>query len=321
MNLYISEVVDILDVGKEGQVTDGERIRARVMPYDRGKAINAIPWAFPLMPKMIHVKPKVGESVLVFTMGELDGGGQRFYIGPIISQPQFMQYDSFIGGSSRLLDNTTLGPEKAPSTDPNTEGSYATNDDVAIYGRRDTDIVLGDEDLLIRCGSRKFSELDGGFVFNKRNPSFIKMKEHRQSLIDGSATSTTIVGDSINLISNNGSPYIDTTGGKNEQITDDEMNKIIEKCHVLPYGDVLIDFLQMFLQMFKAHTHKYPGLPPCPDDTSKQLNMKYGTGTGEYDDTMYDYTRGNSNLRRFEDTSKTFRGLGEKLLSKNIRIN
>lgn len=320
MNLYISEVLDIDDIGKDGQVTDGERIRAAVMPYDRNRDVNEIPWAFPLLPKMLHVKPKVGESVLVFVMGDLNGQGQRFYVGPIISQPQFMQFDSYIGGSSRLLDNATLGPEAAPSIDANTEGSYADAEDIAIYGRRDTDIILGDDDLLIRCGARKFKTNGSGFTFNKKNPSFIKLTEHRNRLIDDSETTTTVVADDINLISNNGSPYFNTTE-RDGQISDEEMNKIIEQAHVLPYGDILVDFLQMFLQMFKAHTHKYPGLPPCPDDASKKLDMKYGTGTGEYDDRQYDYSRGVDLNTRFEDTSKTFKGLGEKLLSKHVRIN
>ena len=49
--------------------------------------------------------------------------------------------------------------------------------------------------------------------------------------------------------------------------------------------------------------------------------MKYGTGTGEYTVLDYDYSRGITDDRKFENTSKTFRGLGEKLLSKHVRIN
>ena len=48
-----------------------------------------------------------------------------------------------------------------------------------------------------------------------------------------------------------------------ELITDDEMQKIINKAHQLPYGDILVEFLDMFVKTFAAHTHPYPGLPPC----------------------------------------------------------
>ena len=68
------------------------------------------------------------------------------------------------------------------------------------------------------------------------------------------------------------------------------MKRIIQDAHALPYGDELVKFLTMFLQMFKSHTHKYANLPPCPDDASKKLDMKYGTGTGEYSSLDYDYS-------------------------------
>ena len=48
------------------------------------------------------------------------------------------------------------------------------------------------------------------------------------------------------------------------------MQKIIEQAHKLPYGDVLVDFLILFVKTFAEHTHPYPGLPPC--HTSDYIN-------------------------------------------------
>jgi hypothetical protein len=40
-----------------------------------------------------------------------------------------------------------------------------------------------------------------------------------------------------------------------------EMQKIIKEAHVLTYGDVLVSFLKLFLEMFKVHSHSFPRLP------------------------------------------------------------
>ena len=320
MALYISEVKSVYDEA------DGERIKVRLLPKD-GR-MNEYTDAFPLLPKMLHVKPKVGESVIVLTLEDENQHSQCFYVGPIISQPQNMYYDSHYTSAGRLLNGTYLTPLKAPSTDENTCGSYGEDDDIAIYGRRDSDIILGDKELRIRCGARKFSTDNSEFVYNRKNPAYIKLFEHENVINqvgnNDSTTSASIVADEINLLSHNGNGAVG--GGlltnDERQIRDDEsMIKIIEQAHALPYGDELVNFLTMFLQMFKSHTHKYANLPPCPDDASKKLDMKYGSGDGEYEDVNYDYSRGTSKYSRFEDVSKTFRGLGEKLLSKHVRIN
>ena len=106
---------------------------------------------------------------------------------------------------------------------------------------------------------------------------------------------------------------------KDGQISDKDMQKILDEAHVLPYGDVLVDFLMAFLQMFKAHTHKYPNDRPCPDDYSKAMDEKYGRcgRKVEKDDNLESISGGTP----IEMVNSTFRGLYDKLLSKNVRIN
>ena len=321
MALYLAEVKNVYDEA------DGERIQVRLLPKDGRQ--NKLTTAFPLLPKMLRVKPKVGESVLILTMDDDNQASQCFYIGPIISQPQNMLYDPHYGGAAKLLNGSWQNPNKAPHTNANTRGSYAEEDEVSIYGRRDTDIILGDKDLRIRCGARKFSTDGKSFIYNVKNPAYIKLKEHDTVINkvgnNDSTTSISIVADEVNLLSHNGNGAAGILANQNGEIEDGDgeiaMKRIIQDAHVLPYGDELVKFLTMFLQMFKSHTHKYANLPPCPDDASKKLDMKYGTGTGEYSALDYDYSRGVTKEQRFEDTSKTFKGLGEKLLSKHVRIN
>ena len=313
MAIYIGEVRQIIDD------TDGGRIKVRLLPSDQYVDDELIAYSFPLLPKFFYVKPKVGESVFVICSDDKTQNSQRYYIGPIISQPQYLNKDSHVISSTSLLRGANKIPDVALSTDPNTEGSFAKDDEVAIYSRKNSDLILSDNDLRLRCGARLFEDAKKTSVkFNRKNPSFIKLKQHDTQFSDGTTSTATITAENINLISTVGDGNFNLAD-KDEQISDEEMANIIEKAHVLPYGDVLVDFLQMFLQMFKSHTHKYANLPPCPDDASAKLDAKYGSGgiTSPLD-MMSSPNQVNVSV---ENVSQTFKSLGDKLLSKHVRIN
>ena len=78
------------------------RIKVRV-DTDGNKDTSELPYAFPLMPKTFHVLPKVGEGVLVVTGQIGNANSQRYYIGPIISQPQFNTKCEFDNGRGDLI--------------------------------------------------------------------------------------------------------------------------------------------------------------------------------------------------------------------------
>lgn len=258
--LKICQVIDINDN------TDGQRIKVRLSPEDDRKSDDQIPFAFPLLPKLVHIKPKVGELVLV-VLTEVDNGySNRYYIGPIISQPQFMYKDDFLINAMSLYPGAFKEPDVAPSTNAESHGSLATDDDIAIYGRKKSDIILTDDDVRIRCGSRlKNVNEKGGLSFNRLDPAFIHLKHSdtkRGNDDDKYRSTATIVADKINLIGNQSKEPFKTTD-KNLMIDDDEMQKILDRAHELPYGDVLVDFLKQFVKTFSTHVHPYPGLPPC----------------------------------------------------------
>lgn len=254
----------ILRIGKVESVDDeyhGGRIKVRLAS---DKFDENIPYAYPLLPYMIHIFPKVGEAVLLICSDISSSNSTRFYIGPIIHQPQFANYDSFFNSASLLkgFNHATL-----PSVDrnPETLGAYPKKDEIAIIGRKDGDIIISDNDVRIRCGvhiTDKYNPTDS--VFNNLTPSFIKLKTHENKLSNSTNTTATIVSENINLISTVGSPEFKVTD-TNESISDDEMNKIIESAHQLPYGDILLDFLKLFLRAFNSHTHPYSGMKPIPN--------------------------------------------------------
>jgi hypothetical protein len=261
----------ILRIGIVESVDDeyhGGRIKVRLA---NDKLDENIPYAYPLLPYMIHVLPKVGEAVLLVCSDIKSSKSTRFYIGPLIHQPQFANYDSFFNSTSLLkgFNQATL-----PSVDrnPETLGAYPKKDEIAIIGRKDGDIIISDNDVRIRCGvhiTDKDNPTDS--VFNKLTPSFIKLKTHENKLSNGTNTTATIVSENINLISTVGSPGFTVTD-TNESISDEEINKIIENAHQLPYGDILLDFLKLFLRAFNSHTHPYSGKKPIPNLDYTALN-------------------------------------------------
>ena len=271
------------------------------MPHDRPLKDSEIPYAFPAIPKLMHIMPKVGETVMIIC-GD-SGEGQRYYIGPIIHQDQYMEKDLFGLGATDLLNGgNDRNPSYSVENDAKALGAMAKDDDVAIYGRKDTDIILKDEELQIRSGARKTK--NNNVTFNKEDPAFIKLKYHEEPLKQTGITTykthrktkstALVVADKILLASPNGDNGVNITNN-GEMVTDNEMQKMIENIHMLPYGDSLVRFLFMLVKMFKEHTHKYDNLPPSPlEPAHSNFDMSYGT------------------------TEESFR---DKLLSKDIGIN
>lgn len=261
----------IIKIGLVESVDDeyaAGRIRARVIGEDTYN--NETPYAYPLLPYMMHIMPKVNEAVLLI-YSNLGNASQRFYIGPIIHQPQFVNNDlaDFAVSILKNFNHATLPSVERKSE---THGAYPKKDEVAILGRKDTDLIFSDNDVRLRCGVHLTDKDDSlRTIFNEKTPTFIKLKQHDKKFSNNTNTTATIVSENINLISTVGTPefsFKDT----NESISDEEMAKIIETAHQLPYGDKLIEFLNLLLKAFNAHTHAYHNMPPVPDLTYNAVN-------------------------------------------------
>ena len=75
-------------------------------------------------------------------------------------------------------------------------------------------------------------------------------------------SSVNIVADKINLLSQQSkTPF--KLNDRDYLITDEELMKIIEQGHPLPYGDDLIHFLKQLVEVIRTHTHPFSMDPPC----------------------------------------------------------
>jgi hypothetical protein len=263
----------VIDVKDE---FDGDRVRVYIKGLDPVDfSIEDIPFAFPLLPKNLYIKPKVGESVFVFFQGEskLD---DRFFIGPIISQPHRLDNDSLTGQA--FLSSGLIKPDIAPSLKPENTGVQFENNDVGLQGRGSTDIVVKPNEIRIRAGKT----LDMR-TFNIENPTYIQTK------FDTSENTghINIVSDYINLLSHKGIDKFNLSD-QNDLINSEEYDKILKKAHQLPFGDILIDFMNIFVRAFATHVHAYAGLPPDLNQIELKTLLEFQT---------------------------------DKILSKNVRIN
>ncbi len=252
---------------------DGLRIKAR-LSQDGNISTKELPYSFPLLPKTIQSVPKVGECVLVFFSEIGNNNSNRYYIGPIISQPQFNSYDPYMygrGTAISLLKGASVSPLEKISNYDLTRGSYPNVNDVALVGRNTEDVILKDGEIDIRCGVRAkpahHESLLGDVVFNTHSPSYIQLKYKRGlSITKGMEADSmvNIVADKINLISHRDKNFFNLTD-QDELIKNSEIEGVMKKLHQVPYGDVLVDVLQKIVNAIINHIHPYPGMIPCKE--------------------------------------------------------
>ena len=269
---------------------DGMRIKVR-LNQDR-VGTTSLPYAFPLLPKTFQSMPKKGEGVFVFTMELSNNESQRFYLGPIISQPQYFNHDNYyiLGGqefqqaASLLKGAGNAAPKGGISTYDKTKHAFPDRDSVAVIGRDAEDIEIKEGEIDIRCGIRgeapaKNENIFGKVVFNSKDPAYIQLKYNQGGLCGGNETKTTsianIVAGKINLVSTNDEAYTecsyDSVDGSRTLLS--KYEQLMKDLHKVPWGDKLIEFLDLFRNMYAQHTHPNPLLPPFPQ-FSEQVIQK-----------------------------------------------
>lgn len=254
--------------------TDADRIKVRLSPEDNSKSIDEIDYAFPLLPKMLHIKPKVGEAVLIVLAVSNDGNSQRYYIGPVISQDHKMNYDPYFQGADSFLRGAFKKFDVAPRMNPEQNGTLPKDEDIVIRGRKNAEIQISGDDVRIKAGVKVVNENNKyQMSFNTKNPSYAKFKYHTTPLEGNNMSTATIVGDKILLLSNTSPNYYNLTD-REDLISDEEINKVLQSAYKLPYGEKLVEFLKIFIDAFIKHTHPYPMIPPNPSYTTELLAQK-----------------------------------------------
>ncbi len=280
---------------KKGQVesvedtADGLRIKVRIQ-QDGTTPLAKIPYAFPLLPKTIQSVPKVGEGAFVITTMSGNKYSQRYYIGPIISQPQFQEkceYDYGRGNATSIIEGGSVEPLEKIGNYRDTFGSFPNVNDVALVGRGSQDIIMKNLDetsneIDIRCGIRNDSiygdarngeAMVGKVVFNKLDPTYIQLKYKRAITTAPNQEANSVinmVADKINIISNKDENAFNLTD-QEQLIIESELDSIMSKLHQLAHGDTLVELLKLIIKAILTHVHPYPGMPPVVAGYVKEM--------------------------------------------------
>ena len=261
---------------------DGLRIRAELEGKDRARDINDIPWAFPLLPKVFQSIPKVGEGVFIFM--EEDKGGdkhssQRYFLGPIISQPQYFT-DCSKEKSTSLFQIRQHKPIEKISNVDDTRGSFPKSEDVAVIGRGREDITLKYDNTTktsevdLRAGIRGEAtnssnpNMIGNIIFNDQDPAYIQLK-YKQGLAthekNQANSIVNIVANRINIMSNKDNEIAHNLNDKNTLVAESKMDEIMDKLHPVPKGDKLVTLLKLIKGAIMHHVHPWAGMEQCGD--------------------------------------------------------
>lgn len=281
---------DICEVLSVDDPKGGKRIKVRMPYYDDDiKSDDSLPYCFPLLPKMLHVMPKKGEAVLVILERTGKAYGNRYFIGPIISQEGRLNYDRYDSKTFGVKSATSLlevpdstAPGSNPNTKPDRTGVTPENSDVVLRGRDNADVILAEGNVVSRAG---FMSPESGEYNSKPGPAISSLRYAKRKDDTGRdyETSATIIADRINLASYDSTdPPVLTD--RFDPLNSSKMREIMGKLHGVPYGDVLVDFLKEFVHVFNTHTHSYPMKPPLPtqqmrepdSDTLVSKNIKVG---------------------------------------------
>jgi len=254
------------------------RVRVRIRGLDRDIRRNDdLPWVNPLLPKFFNVSPKIGETVKVITLDRKNTRINRFFIGPVISQPNKFEFDPHFFSSRAGMDQGLLEYGKPWFKDPESKIEdtnwtiLCESRDIALNGRRNQDLILrnGDkyDEVIMRVGKsdpNRFTKL------NKKNPGYISLvfQQKNGEYVPENRSHVNIVSDSINLISHQGSHK-----GKPEPIlnSDDPQKQILterNKLSPLVYGDKFWEFVDLMEKFVRGHIHDGGGVAATPPDLS-----------------------------------------------------
>jgi len=268
----------IIYFGKVASITDefdGGRVKARIKGIDDNIITLNLPYCFPMVPKFLHMVPKVGETVMIMVPNSANPYDNRMFFGPVISQPQKLEVDPHYYSSKSLMTDGFIGPEEAPSGLPDATGVYPTKDEIALQGRLNTDIRLRRNEVLIRAG--KFVT-GNKFKFNKNNPAYIQLKHDVEvKPAEGKndpakkGSIVNVVASKINLITHeDGRPRFKVTDQSNS-ITEEEQARMLDEAHTVPYGDVVEEFFSLIKEFVQSHIHPYHGDPADQTKTVQDI--------------------------------------------------
>jgi hypothetical protein len=140
--------------------------------------VKMLPECYSASPAYFHYVPQIGERVLVFMdryhNTKIEGQQEkRYYLTVSISQPQRIDFDPYDTTADALESDGKTVLENPISRIPEAKGAYPTKDVIGLIGRKNTDVLLKDSEVLLRAGKH---EKDNNTVFNRKDPAYVQLR-------------------------------------------------------------------------------------------------------------------------------------------------
>jgi hypothetical protein len=232
--LYPAVVTDISD--PNGQ----RRIRAEIKELSDGQ-LSEIPWCDSLHDGNIPVN--IGEAVYVLLSDPAYPYSDRVWISRRISTLESVNYETYDSAMRGTVHSRKTAPKPLPTYDK----EY---DDRIIYGKGDSEIKFGTDDLQLSANLR---DRNNKSKYNRSNAR-VRLGKLKNNLNNTVA----FQGDNIILAS-----YLNTIK-PNSDMSDKSLELLFAELYSIPRGEILVKILSIFKEAIMGHTHKYHLVVPDP---------------------------------------------------------
>tara|TARA_R110002051_G_scaffold323438_3_gene417048 strand:- start:1860 stop:3566 length:1707 start_codon:yes stop_codon:yes gene_type:complete len=122
----------------------------------------------PMLPLFINQIPKPDEALQIILLNPDNHFENKFYIGPLISSPQELDYQNYATGRKGTSKGTRVKGPKNITQSASSSKVFPSPQHIAIEGRNNNDIILAGQknesgEVVIRAGK---------FTKNKKEPDF-----------------------------------------------------------------------------------------------------------------------------------------------------
>jgi len=281
---------EIVIIDKDGNIRPGK---------DKDTPLDKLPICIPLISEFTHIRPQIGECVLIIPENPSDLTSVRYWIGPLISSQLKLSYQSFEDVNDIFKQNTfssiqgiTGNPTK--QADSKTGAVLPQETEIAFQGRKDTDLIFSQREIKLITG--KFKK--GTVEVNVETPCYIQQKQFDDDpeintgikIFDKLSKSDfrpfsqqNITSTNINIFSPEGK-FRDPEQFKEENKRNPMLKYYgynAQKLHPVVFGDELIKLVKLMLNYMVNHIHT-PQSPPLSNSTSEELEP-YINGNKLYD--------------------------------------
>lgn len=271
---------EIVSIDESGKIKGGK---------DKNTPLEKLPLCIPFLPEFLHVRPKVGEAVLLIIENPKDMTSPRYWIGPIKTSQIKMEYESY-EEANNIFNRSTFKQQEIGSGKTNEKDIKASTvipkqQEISVQGRNDADITFKKREVVIRAGKFKKQTID----INETHPCKIQLKQYDESdqktsgalssLINNISFSpfsqTNIISTNINLISTEGknrnpkSKTVETTTNKKNL---ERFGETANQLHPLVFGDELINLLKIMINFMLTHIHTPQNPAVSPLEGISQLS-------------------------------------------------